>query len=123
MKYAPTLANAVQEGINDKDLGVREASVYGISQIARKAPKESLQAYAEPLVQKLAEIARDGAQREKDDIEDIRLVENSSSALATMTLFNTSPFKKTKSVARTELVDIFMSNLPLQEDFDEAKVS
>ena len=121
-KYAPTLANAVQEGINDDDLEVREASVYGISQIVRKATKESLQAYAEPLVQRLAAIARDGTGKVKDEIEDIRLVENSSSALATMTLFNSSPFKNTRSVPRTELLDIFISNLPLQEDFDEAKV-
>lgn len=122
-KYASILANAVQEGINDEDLGVREASVYGISQIARKAPRESLEAYSELLVQKLAAIARDGQVRPKEEIDDIRLVENSSSALATMTLFNSSPFKKARSVPRSELVDIFVSNLPLQEDFDEAKVS
>ena len=120
IKYAPLLASAVQEGINDDDIGIREASVYGISQIARKCG-ESLQGCSEALVQKLASIARNGALKVKDDIEDIRLVENSSSALATMTLFKTSPFKKT-NMPRSELLDIFISNLPLQEDFDEAKV-
>lgn len=120
IKYAPLLTSAVQEGINDDDIGIREASVYGISQIARKCG-ESLQGCSEALVQKLASIARNGALKVKDDIEDIRLVENSSSALATMTLFKTSPFKKT-NMPRSELLDIFISNLPLQEDFDEAKV-
>ena len=120
-KYAPMLAGAVSEGINDADLELREASVYGIAQIARRAP-QGLTSFAEHLVQRLVAIAREGAENPKDDIEDIRLVENSASALATMTLFKASPFQQVR-VPRSEIINVFLSNLPLQEDFDEAKVS
>ena len=119
-KYGTLLADAVVEGVQDSDLALREASVYGVAQLARHAPKECFKNIALPLVQHLANIAKEGIEKEKEDIENIRLVENAASALATMTLFKSSPFLQIP-VPRADIINIFLCNLPLQEDFDEAK--
>ena len=73
-------------------------------------------------VQHSAAVAKEGVGIPKEDISNIRLVENSASALATMTLFPNSPFQQ-YDVPRADIVNIFLSNLPLEQDFDEAKVS
>lgn len=121
-KYGQLLVSAVTEGITDRDLGIREASVYGIAQLARHAPPSYLEPYAGNLVQYLSDIAKEGAEKAKEDIEHIRLVENSVSALATMTLFESSPFSEI-SISRKEIMSIFLANLPLKEDCDEAKIN
>jgi hypothetical protein len=119
-KYGQFLVNAVTEGIMDGDVGIREASVYGIAQLARHAPSSYLEAHAENLAKHLRDIAVEGTQKAKEDIEHIRLVENSLSALATMTLFKSSPFPQI-SISKAEIIKIFLANLPLKEDCDEAK--
>jgi hypothetical protein len=119
-KYGRFLADSITQGIADRDLGIRESSVYGIAQLARHSPPACLETYAENLVQYLIDIAKEGAEKAKEDIEHIRLVENSVSALATMTLFKSSQFSQV-SVSKTEIMQIFLANLPLKEDCDEAK--
>lgn len=119
-KYGRFLADSITQGISDRDLGIRESSVYGIAQLARHAPPACLETHAENLVQYLKDIAKEGVEKAKEDIEHIRLVENSVSALATMTLFKSSQFSQV-SVSKTEIMQIFLANLPLKEDCDEAK--
>ena len=121
-KYGPLLIDAVTEGVEDKDLELREASIYGIAQLARRAPQNCLQNVACQLIPHLATIAKEGSEKRKEDIQNIRLVEYSASAIATMTLFKSSPFVQLlPPPQRTDIIKIFLANLPLLEDFDEAK--
>mmetsp|Transcript_27299 Transcript_27299/g.31798 ORF Transcript_27299/g.31798 Transcript_27299/m.31798 type:complete len:1305 (+) Transcript_27299:116-4030(+) len=124
-KYAPHLIKGISQGLNDAtnggDIDLKEAAVYGVSQIARHAPKEALASVIVPLIQQLIVIAKEGEVKQKDDIEFLRLVENSTSALATLVLFQSSPYPNLNGVNKSDVINIFVSNLPLSEDEDEAK--
>lgn len=120
-KYGQLLVPAIIDGITDVDLGIREASTYGIAQIARRAPSH-IEKYAQHIIRHLVAIAKEGAEKNKADIENIRLVENSASALATLTIFKSSPCPPLGTL-KSEYINIFLANLPLQEDCDEAKFS
>jgi len=124
-KYGPLLVNGVIQVMNnannDDDIELKEASVYGVAQLARHAPKEMLSSCIPPLLQWLLAIAKEGQGKGKDDIEHLRLVENSSSAVATLCLFKRSPFQSVYGFDRKDALDVFLSNLPLLEDEDEAK--
>lgn len=114
---------AMNDTINRGDLELKEVSVYSVAQIARNAPPTSLNAFVETIAPQLMSLAKEGECKNKDDIDDLRLVENSTSALATLSLFSSSPFKHLDGVSRTDVMKVFLSNLPLGEDEDEAKVS
>lgn len=119
-KYAPVLTPAIVEGIHDDDTDIKEASVYGIIQVARYAPS-ALQASALDVIKVLFEVANEGVNVEKDNVENLRLVENSASALATMALFPQS-ILNASNVPKADLLRVFLHNLPIQEDYDEAKI-
>lgn len=121
IKHSPMLAAAISEGIQDADVEVREASIYGLAQIARRAPN-SLQDNVTSLIQHSMVFAKEGTIHSKEDIENVRIVENSASALAAMTLFPRSPFQKVQGFPRAEILNYFIANLPIEQDFDEAKV-
>jgi hypothetical protein len=119
-KYAPILTPAIVDGIHDNDIDIKEASVYGIIQVARYAP-DALQHCAVDLIKILFELAKEGLEVQKDDIENLRLVENSASALATIALFPQSILNGS-NVPKADLLRVFLQNLPIQEDYDEAKI-
>lgn len=119
-KYAPVLTPAIVEGIQDDDSDIKEASVYGIIQVARYAPS-ALQSYAFDVTNILLDMAKEGVDVQKEDIDNLRLVENSASALATMALFPQSTLN-ISNVSEADLQKVFLHNLPIQEDYDEAKI-
>eukprot|EP00554_Chaetoceros_debilis_P008282 CAMPEP_0194100128 /NCGR_PEP_ID=MMETSP0150-20130528/1111_1 /TAXON_ID=122233 /ORGANISM="Chaetoceros debilis, Strain MM31A-1" /LENGTH=1242 /DNA_ID=CAMNT_0038786455 /DNA_START=30 /DNA_END=3758 /DNA_ORIENTATION=- len=121
IKHSPMLAAAISEGIQDADVEVREASVYGLAQIARRAPN-SLHDNVASLIQHSMVFAKEGTIHSKEEIENVRIVENSASALAALTLFPHSPFQKVQSFPRAEILNSFIANLPIENDFDEAKI-
>jgi len=130
-KYGPVLLDGIVRVMNDPNptpdhedgIELREASVYGIAQLARHAPGGTLSSAFPQLLRCLLAIAEEGRRKGKDDIHNLRLVENSSSALATLCLFTGSPFKSVGGFDRKDAMDVFLANLPLLEDDDEAKVS
>ena len=94
--------------------------MYGIIQVARYAPS-ALQSYAFDVTNILLDIAKEGVDVQKEDIDNLRLVENSASALATMALFPQSTLN-ISNVSEADLQKVFLHNLPIQEDYDEAKI-
>ena len=123
-RYAPMLVDGVREGIDDSfnggDMELKQVAVYSIIQIARQAPPSTLASIVGPLLKNLLEIA--GQFKPKDEIEDLCLVEYASSAIATLVLFSNSPFSKENGIDKHQITNVFLSNLPLQEDENEAKV-
>ncbi len=126
--YATPLCEGCVQGLddsaNDSDIELKEVSVYGLAQIARFAPKSAiLQGTAGNIALRLLSIAKEAESKMKDDIEDLRLVENAASALATLTLFERSPFQPNQmGIQKAYVLKTFLSNLPLTMDEDEAKV-
>lgn len=126
-RYGTVLSQGVCHGLNDSvtggDVELKEVSVYSIAQIARHSRPETLNSFVGVIVPQLMSIAKEGEIKSKDEIDELRLVENSASALATLSLFSKSPYKQFDGQQKSEILRIFLSNLPLEEDEDEAKVS
>lgn len=124
-KYGHILCEGVMQGLNDslngKDIELKEVSVYSIAQLARYSPPEILNNAVEKIAPQLISFAKEGESKEKDEIQELRLVENSASAIATLSLFPKSPFHQIDGLNKSEILSTFMSNLPLSEDEDEAK--
>lgn len=120
-KYAPSLMQGIMTVMQDpsaceKDLV--QAAVYGISQMARNAPRNVMAASIQTIVYQLLLLT----QGTKDEARDgIYLFEIAISALASLTLFG--PFQDLKFVSRDIILNRFLDNLPISEDEDEAKVS
>jgi hypothetical protein len=118
-KFAPILVEGIVRGLDDNKNGndpdLMRASIYGISQIARRAPS----ALSSHLVKDFVERLRLITGKPKDPEQDSVLFENSVSALASLLLF--SPFAASGFVKRDDFIPFFLKNLPLREDEDEAK--
>ena len=126
-RYSPMLTEGILQGLDDStnngDIELKGASVYGVAQIARYAPKSTLNDVIGAITKKLLEIASSGNEETKEDYEASRLIENATSAIAALTLFQNSPFSDIPGVQKHNFLSIFLQNLPLREDEDEAKVS
>ena len=127
-QYGPLLCQGVMHGLdamkNKGDIEVMEVSVYSTAQIARHCPSQTVNNnIPSSLVHQLKSIAKEGETNGKDDIQELRLVENSASALATLCLFSNSPYRQIVAAQRQDIMKTFLSNLPLREDEDEAKVN
>ncbi|KAG7348416.1 hypothetical protein IV203_017121 [Nitzschia inconspicua] len=119
-KYAPPLLQGVVAVMHDPskyDRDLVQAAVYGIAQIVRYAPSTIMTSHVQILVHQLLNISQ-GSKEEAGD--SLYLHEISVSALASMTLFG--PFSNLKFVNRDAVMDIFLNNLPIAENFDEAKI-
>jgi hypothetical protein len=116
-KYAPQLLQGISCALSTDNKDLVQAAVYGVAQIARKAPNVISMDQALPIVQKLLELTNQGT---KDDGDHAYLIELSASALASLTLFG--PFPDLKCVSRDALVASFVSQLPIQQDNGEAKI-
>jgi len=121
-RFGPPLVEGIVHGINDatngQDADLKRAAIYGIAQIARYAPPNVLQAYAQSLVQQLWSIAS----RPKDQCTNAAIYENAVSALASLVLFDNAPFRSSGFVKREMVMKSFLAALPLREDEDEAKI-
>lgn len=121
-KYGPVLLEGILMGLNDDqnggDVDLKRASIYGIAQIARYSPPTVLAACAQNLVSGLFLMAC--SQQLKND--EIFLYETAVSGLASLVLFDNSPFRSAGYVKRDTVVQTFLSSLPLREDEDEAKI-
>ena len=121
-KYSALLAEGILAGIDDNKNGgdddVKQVSLYGISQLARYGSTIFLESHAQRLIQTLLEIASTS----KDGAENLVLIENSVSALAALLLFDRAPFRKMKDVDCDSVLSVVLSQLPLRQDEDEAKI-
>lgn len=119
-KYAPSLVQgivAVLVGpMLERDLV--QAAVYGVSQVVRYAPSNSLAGSIQTIVYQLLALTQ-GSKEESGD--GIYLFEIAISALASLTLLG--PFQDLKFVNRDIVLNRFLDNIPFEQDEDEAKVS
>jgi hypothetical protein len=117
-RFAPKLWPAVLSGMQDtEDMDLRQASIYGIAQIARYAPAAISTADAGTVIPALVAIAS----QPKASVDNPSVHENSVSALASLLLCPSAPFRG--KFIKTELaIKILLDNLPLSEDYDEAKI-
>ena len=123
-RYAPYLAEAVVEGMDDSknegDEDLKVALIYGVAQIARHAPANVLDSSINAVMTQLTSIIKASEGVAKDDMDDVRVVENAVSALASLAIFDKSPYAKLGQ--RAALLPPFLNNLPLREDPDEAQL-
>lgn len=118
-KYAPQLMQGVvkafDQNSNEKDLV--QAAVYGIAQMARYAPSGVFSSHLQTIIHRLLSLTS----RPKNEAgDDLYLVEIAASALASVTLLG--PYPDVKFVPRQTLVDSLLSQLPILQDDDEAKL-
>jgi hypothetical protein len=119
-RYSPSLLQGVIPVLEEPskfDQDLVQAAVYGVSQMARYAPSTTLAPHVQTIVHQLLNLSQ-GSKEEAG--ESLYLHEISVSALATMTLFG--PFSNLKFVNRDTVMNIFLDNLPIEENFDEAKI-
>eukprot|EP00531_Pseudo-nitzschia_arenysensis_P003060 CAMPEP_0116153080 /NCGR_PEP_ID=MMETSP0329-20121206/21031_1 /TAXON_ID=697910 /ORGANISM="Pseudo-nitzschia arenysensis, Strain B593" /LENGTH=303 /DNA_ID=CAMNT_0003649919 /DNA_START=31 /DNA_END=942 /DNA_ORIENTATION=+ len=119
-KYSPTLLQGVMGVLSDPskfDRDLVQAAVYGIAQMSRYAPQNVLASNMQTIVHQLLQLT----QGSKDDAGDcIYLFEIAVSALASLVLFG--PFTDLKFVNNTSVREVFLRNLPLEQDEDEARI-
>lgn len=110
------IAFALGNAAIDQDSELLRVAVYGIAQIARYAPSDALAPHVQTMLPLLINICK-GA---KADVDDVFLVENAISALASLILIGKAPFKNVQS--KDTILQTFVHHLPLSQDEDEAKV-
>jgi hypothetical protein len=119
-KYSPALLQGVMVVLGEPskyDRDLVQAAVYGIAQMSRYAPKDVLSSNMQTIVHQLLQLT----QGNKEDAGDgIYLFEIAISALASLVLFG--PFTDLKFVNSTSILDVFLRNLPLEQDEDEARI-
>ena len=121
-KYAAGLYQGIMIGINDQynngDDELKQVSIYGIAQIARYSSGAVLQTNGKELSHFLAGIAS----KPKEDASNAFVHENSVSALASLYLFGKAPLRASGFIKRDLSTKLFLENLPLREDGDEASI-
>jgi hypothetical protein len=126
-KYGPLLLEGIKDALDyernnhDDYVELKRVAVYGISQIARHAPNSLPLVMGHHLLTKVYNIAKEVETVPKNDIEHITLIENAVSSIAALALLRGSPLFDSLS-DKSELIKVFLCGLPIEEDFDEAKV-
>jgi len=122
-KYGPMLIQGAVQGITDADDDLRNASVYGISQIARHAPTTISDQMVGPIMDQLVRTVQSARGQPREELDYPGLVENAVSAMASIALFDSSPFAKSMSTGpeRERLLGLFLDSLPLREVEMEAR--
>ena len=122
-KYAAQLAEgvikAIGSNVNGGDSDVVQVALYGLAQIARHGPPTTLTAHGHATIYTILPIASIS----KESVENRYIVENAASALASMVLIGEAPLAMVAAEDKAEILTAFVSQLPLREDEDEAKVS
>ena len=120
-KYSPQLLQGVTLALGmdmeNADMDLLGAAVYGIAQMARYAPRHVLEPQIQNIIHRL--LAFTSASKEEAG-ENVTFAENSMSALASLVLFG--PFGHEKFLNKSSVIDRFLQYLPLEQDEDEAKV-
>jgi len=121
-KYSAQLAEGVIKAIganaNGGDSDVVQVALYGLAQIARHGPPTTLTAHGHATIHTILPIAM----IPKETVENRYIVENAASALASMVLIGEAPLATVAAEDKSDIVAAFVSQLPLREDEDEAKV-
>eukprot|EP00985_Skeletonema_marinoi_P027946 scaffold23596_cov208-Skeletonema_marinoi.AAC.4 len=118
--YAPQLLQGVVESLNDpeSDAELIQAAVYGLAQISRNAPNALSARLGQDLLMKIYNLCSNTSKSEADDSA---LFENAVSCMGSLALFKGAPLFDSIPDKGT-LSKSFLAGLPLEEDFDEAKV-
>lgn len=121
VKFAPMLIGGVMLGLdestNGQDEELKQASIYGVAQMARHAPSDVLAPHIQSILSHLVSITN----VRKEDSENNVIFENAVSALASLLLIGNAPFKSTSFVKHETVLNTFLAGLPLRQDEDEAK--
>merc|ERR1711865_1264215 len=116
--YAPQLLQGILLAFSSSDeKDLIQGAVYGVMQIARKAPNAISMDNFMVIVQKLLQLT---SRRKEAESNNEYLLEISCSALASLTLFGR--LSDVKCIPRETLLQSFVAQLPIQQDDDEAKV-
>ena len=122
-KFADKLVYGILLGIDDAsnngDVELKSASIYGVSQLCRYPPSAVLAPHLEAILHHLLLVVKSTT---KDECDSPMMYENAVSALASLTLIGSAPFANSGNIQRDEVLGMFVENLPLREDGDEAKV-
>lgn len=118
--YAPQLLQGVVESLNDpeSDAELIQAAVYGLAQISRNAPNALSARLGQDLLAKIYNLCSNTPKSETDDSA---LFENAVSCMGSLALFKGAPLFDSIP-DKGALTRSFLAGLPLEEDFDEAKV-
>jgi len=117
-RFAPDLLPAALSGMKDtEDQDLRQVSIYGIAQIARYAPASVLAPHVNMIISELESIAS----QPKDSSDNAAIHENCVSALGSLVLFPSAPFRG-KYLKAEMATKILLDNMPLTMDYDEAKI-
>lgn len=118
--YAPQLLEGIVESLNDpeSDAELIQAALYGLAQISRNAPNALSARLGQDLLMKVYNLCGNNPKSEADDSA---LFENAVSCLGSLALFKGAPLFDTIP-DKVALTKSFLAGLPLEEDFDEAKV-
>lgn len=123
--YAPVLLEGIKAALDDNtnegDVELKQVAIYGIAQVARYAPNSLSPSVGQDLLMKVYNIAKEVESVAKEDIEHITLVENAISSMASLALLRGSPLFDSIQDKST-LIQTFICGLPLEQDFDEAKI-
>jgi len=123
--YSPVLLEGIKAALDDTanevDSDVKRVAVYGLSQVARHAPTALSPSVGQQLLMKVYNLAKEVETVPKEDIEDIVLVENAVSSMASLALFPGSPLFDSVP-DKSALIKTFMCGLALEQDYDEARI-
>jgi len=118
--YAPQLLQGVVESLNDpeNDVELMQAAVYGLAQISRNAPNALSPRVGQDLLLKISSLCNSP----KSEADNSALFENAVSCMGSLALFKGAPLFD-YIPDKGALTKSFLAGLPLEEDFDEAKMT
>ena len=118
--YAPQLLQGIVESMNDpeSDAELIQANLYGLAQIARHAPNVLSARLGQDLLMKIYHLC---SKTSKSEEVNSALFENAVSCMGSLALFKGAPLFDSLQ-DKEALTKSFLAGLPLEEDFDEAKI-
>ena len=120
IEVGPRLVQGIMLGLNEASIAeddeLAQAAVYGIIQLARSDSAGQLVPHAQVIVHTISTIL----QGNKEEAASLPLFENCVSAIAS--LFLLEPFRSSGLLKMDVATSLFLKNLPLNEDYDQAKI-
>jgi hypothetical protein len=117
-KYAPQLLPGILLALENEETDLVQAGVYGVTQIARQAPSAIMASSLPAIIHRLLALTSGS----KADADNVYLMELAASALASLTLLGPFGGDNLKFVTRDTLMNAFLTQLPIQQDDDEAQI-
>lgn len=112
------ILRTLEDATNEQDADLLQASLYGISQVARYAPEQINKADSRKIVQKITAILSVPV----ENVQNVATFENAVSAVAALFLARNAPLKSSVLIKHDTALNLFLHNLPIREDEDEAKI-